>query len=150
MSYRGMNSTLSTDHARALVRAMPEMSPWDNAKSNHQEDNMNRSSDYTETVEIVAGVARLLHRAGSARGHSFAEMYLATGASLASQHALELLPDDVDPTEGPWPVESAAGELIRAAEELLRQAPLHANDLVPGVPGLVAEVCGLVRDCKAA
>lgn len=111
---------------------------------------MNRSSEHTDTVKIVAGVARLLHRAGSARGHSFAEMYLATGASLASQHALELLPDYLDPTDGPWPVESDAVELIRAAEDLLRQAPLCANDLVPGIPGLVAEVGSLVRDCKAA
>ncbi|CAN5538170.1 hypothetical protein BH23ACT6_BH23ACT6_24980 [soil metagenome] len=108
------------------------------------------STEYEETVEIVAGVARLLHQAACPRGHRFIDIHLALGASLASQHALWLLPEDVDAAAGPMPVASDPVELIRAAESLLRQLPDGADALVAGLPGLIADVCGLVRDCRAA
>lgn len=111
---------------------------------------MDTSTRRQEAVEVVAGAARLLYQAALPRGQSFVDIYLATGASLASQHALWLLPEDFDAEAVPIPVATDPVELIRAAETLLGQLPDGAYSLVPGVPGLIADVCALVRDCRAA
>ena len=110
---------------------------------------MDPSTRYEEAVEIVAGAARLLHRAGLPRGHEFIDIYLASGAVLASQHALWLLPENVDVEVIPVPVATDPIGLIWAAETLLGQLPDGAYALVPGLPGLIADVCALVRDCRA-
>ncbi len=111
---------------------------------------MNPSTKYEEAVEILAGAARLLHEAALPRGHEFIDIYLASGAMLASQHALWLLPEGIDIEAVPIPVATDPVELIRAAETLLGQLPDGAYALVPGLPGLIADVCALVRDCRAA
>ena len=111
---------------------------------------MNPSTKNEEAVEIIAGAARLLHQAALPRGHEFIDIYLASGAVLASQHALWLLPGNVDVEAVPTPVATDPIELIRAAETLLGQLPDGAYALVPGLAGLVADVCALVRDCRAA
>lgn len=111
---------------------------------------MSPSTRYEGAVEIVAGAARLLYQAGLPRGHEFINIYLASGAMLASQHAIWLLPENVDVEAVPVPVATDPVELIRAAETLLGQLPDGAYALLPGLPGLVADVCALVRDCRAA
>lgn len=111
---------------------------------------MNPRTKYEEAVEVIAGAARLLHGAALPRGHEFIDIYLASGATLASQHALWLLPENVDVEAVPIPVATDPVELIRAAETLLCRLPDGAYALVPGLPGLVADVCALVRDCRAA
>lgn len=111
---------------------------------------MTPSTSYAESVEIVAGAARLLHEAALPRGRDFIDIYRASGAALASQHALWLLPGNVDAEAVPIPVETDPVELIRAAETLLGRLPDGAHAVLPGLPGLVADVCALVRDCRAA
>lgn len=85
-------------------------------------------------------------RPPSPAGRELIDIYLATGASLASQEALWLLPEGFDGEAVPVPLETDPVALIRAAASLLSQLPDGATCFVPG---LVADVCDLVRDCRA-
>ncbi len=68
-------------------------------------------------------MARLLHEAELPRGRELVDIYLASGATLASQHALWLLPGNVDVEAVPIPVATDPVGLIRAAETLLGRLP---------------------------
>ncbi len=115
-----------------------------------QEDQV--SPEHDEAIESVAIVARLLDHASLRYHQSGSDLtgaFLASGALLASEHALWLLPGESDPSAGPTPLAQDPVELVRAAEAVLDQLPGGAYTLVPGLAGLVADVCGLLRDCQA-
>jgi len=79
-----------------------------------------------ETAETLAGVVRLLRRAGElawvraeAEGPRSPRQLVALGIDLAAGEVRNLLPDGVD-VAGPTPVGDEPVGLLRSAEQLLR------------------------------
>lgn len=106
-----------------------------------------------ETAETLAGVVRLLRRAGElawvraeAEGPRSPRQLTALGIDLAAGEVRNLLPDGVD-VNGPTPVGEEPVGLLRSAEQLLRT--------VAGVPvageaaRLAVRVAGLVREANS-
>jgi hypothetical protein len=106
-----------------------------------------------ETAETLAGVVRLLHRAGElawvrveAEGPRSPRQLVALGIDLAAGEVRNLLPDGVD-VAGPTPVGEEPVGLLRSAEQLLRT--------VAGVPAtgeaarLAVRVADLVEEANS-
>ena len=103
-----------------------------------------------DTVELVAGVVRLLRRAAQlawaraeGEGPRSPRQLFALGVDLAADEARNLLPDTVS-TEGPEPVGTEPAGLLRSAEQLLRRvgefgAPAEVDGLHARVVELVWE-----------
>ena len=79
-----------------------------------------------ETAETMAGVVRLLRRAGDlawmraeAGGPRSSRQLVALGIDLVAEEVRNLLPDSVD-VAGPTPVGDEPVGLLRSAEQLLR------------------------------
>ncbi len=103
-----------------------------------------------QTLEVLEAVVSHLHHAASGvwavldqGGVTLDLQYLGLGVCLAQGNAAALVPEGHDFTQAEPPAETDPVLLLRSAEQLLRRIP---PDSVPGLSGLVVEVCDLVRE----
>jgi hypothetical protein len=103
-----------------------------------------------ETVETIAGVVRLLRRAAEmswlqaeVEGPRSSRQLLALGIDAAADDGSALVPRRVR-LDQPTPVGEDPAELLRSAEQLLRQ--ICAEDAPTHVASLSTRVAALVRE----
>jgi hypothetical protein len=108
---------------------------------------LNKHAMDVDTVEALAGVARLLRQAAvlawasvDRAGARSPGQLLALGVDLAADQAGHLVPDGTD-VDGPVPVGEEPAGLLRSAELLLRRlAPIAASDAVDDLRATVADL----------
>ena len=108
---------------------------------------MDKHAMDVDSAETLAGVVRLLRRAGvlawaaaDRAGAGSPGQLFALGVDLAADQARHLVPDGTD-IDGPVPVGGKPADLLRSAELLLRRiAPLATSDVLDDLRATVADL----------